>query len=100
MKVVAGGLFFIGLVVVFVSLLGCAGAYFESRCFIIFVSIIHAVHKDTNNAIKACCEHFLFSVYSVSVLLDRHHTGSAFHHLCAINTKRQGKSLLKLLLLQ
>ncbi|XP_016302982.1 CD82 antigen [Sinocyclocheilus anshuiensis] len=35
-KVVAGGLFFIGLVVVFVSLLGCAGAYFESRCFIIF----------------------------------------------------------------
>ncbi len=49
MKVVAGGLFFIGLVVVFVSLLGCAGAYFESRCFIIFVSIIHTVHKDTNN---------------------------------------------------
>ncbi|XP_056311083.1 tetraspanin-19 [Danio aesculapii] len=35
-KVVAGGLFFIGLVVVGVSLLGCAGAYFESRCFIIF----------------------------------------------------------------
>ncbi|XP_016137120.1 CD82 antigen-like [Sinocyclocheilus grahami] len=35
-KVVAGGLFFIGLVVVLVSLLGCAGAYFESRCFIIF----------------------------------------------------------------
>ncbi|XP_077091014.1 CD82 antigen [Siphateles boraxobius] len=35
-KVVAGGLFFIGLLVVSVSLLGCAGAYFESRCFIIF----------------------------------------------------------------
>ncbi|XP_042605118.1 CD82 antigen-like isoform X3 [Cyprinus carpio] len=35
-KEVVGGLFFIGLVVVFVSLLGCAGAYFESRCFIIF----------------------------------------------------------------
>ncbi|XP_059360937.1 tetraspanin-19-like isoform X2 [Carassius carassius] len=35
-KEVAGGLFFIGLVVVIVSLLGCAGAYFESRCFIIF----------------------------------------------------------------
>ncbi|KAK7129749.1 hypothetical protein R3I93_019407 [Phoxinus phoxinus] len=35
-KLVAGGLFFIGLVVVGVSLLGCAGAYFESRCFIIF----------------------------------------------------------------
>uniref|UniRef100_A0A672RKE9 CD82 antigen-like n=1 Tax=Sinocyclocheilus grahami TaxID=75366 RepID=A0A672RKE9_SINGR len=39
-KGVAGGLFFIGLVVVVVSLLGCAGAYFESRCFIIFVIII------------------------------------------------------------
>ncbi|XDV24569.1 hypothetical protein PO909_028702 [Leuciscus waleckii] len=35
-RLVAGGLFFIGLVVVVVSLLGCAGAYFESRCFIIF----------------------------------------------------------------
>ncbi|XP_048011171.1 CD82 antigen [Megalobrama amblycephala] len=35
-KVVAGGLFFIGLVVVGVSLLGCAGVYFESRCFIVF----------------------------------------------------------------
>ncbi|XP_056101162.1 CD82 antigen [Rhinichthys klamathensis goyatoka] len=35
-KVVAGGLFFIGLAVVGVSLLGCAGAYFESRCSIIF----------------------------------------------------------------
>ncbi|XP_051747211.1 CD82 antigen [Ctenopharyngodon idella] len=35
-KVVAGGLFFIGLVVVGVSLLGGAGVYFESRCFIIF----------------------------------------------------------------
>ncbi|XP_067283614.1 CD82 antigen isoform X2 [Pseudorasbora parva] len=35
-KLVAGGLFFIGLVVFAVSFLGCAGAYFESRCFIIF----------------------------------------------------------------
>ncbi|KAK2892936.1 hypothetical protein Q8A67_012924 [Cirrhinus molitorella] len=35
-KVVAGGLFFIGLVVVAVSLLGCAGAYFENRCFTLF----------------------------------------------------------------
>nr|XP_055047183.1 CD82 antigen [Misgurnus anguillicaudatus] len=34
-KLVAGGLFFIGLVVVGVSLLGCIGAYLESRCFII-----------------------------------------------------------------
>lgn len=59
MKLVAGGLFFIGLVVVVVSLLGCAGVYFESRCFIIFVSITCTqVHRDTNNfyaVIKACC---------------------------------------------
>ncbi|XP_073694643.1 CD82 antigen [Garra rufa] len=43
MKLVAGGLFFIGLVVVAVSLLGCAGAYFENRCFIIFYLCILVV---------------------------------------------------------
>ncbi|XP_050962999.1 LOW QUALITY PROTEIN: CD82 antigen [Labeo rohita] len=42
-KVVAGGLFFIGLLVVAVSLLGCAGAYFENRCFIIFYLCILVV---------------------------------------------------------
>lgn len=35
-KLVAGGLLLIGLVVVGVSLLGCTGAYLESRCLIIF----------------------------------------------------------------
>ncbi|XP_051974043.1 CD82 antigen-like [Xyrauchen texanus] len=35
-KLVAGGLFVIGLVVVGVSLLGCIGACLENRCFIIF----------------------------------------------------------------
>lgn len=49
---VAGGLFFIGLVVVGVSLLGGAGVYFESRCFIIFVSITCTqVHRDADNNI-------------------------------------------------
>ncbi|TRY94834.1 hypothetical protein DNTS_021353 [Danionella cerebrum] len=35
-KLVAGGLFFIGLIVFCVSLLGCVGAYFENRCLIAF----------------------------------------------------------------
>ncbi|KAI7791980.1 CD82 antigen [Triplophysa rosa] len=35
-RLVAGGLFFIGLVVVGVSLLGCTGACLENRCFITF----------------------------------------------------------------
>ncbi|XP_026779634.3 tetraspanin-19 [Pangasianodon hypophthalmus] len=35
-KVVAGGLFVIGLVVVGVSMLGCIGVHLENRCFIAF----------------------------------------------------------------
>lgn len=35
-RLVAGGLFVIGLVVVGVSLLGCTGAYLENRCLILF----------------------------------------------------------------
>ncbi|XP_017350380.1 tetraspanin-19 [Ictalurus punctatus] len=35
-KVVAGGLFIIGLVVVGVSMLGCIGVHLENRCFIAF----------------------------------------------------------------
>ncbi|XP_076861390.1 CD82 antigen [Brachyhypopomus gauderio] len=35
-KVVAGGLFVIGLVVVGVSMLGCVGVWIENRCFIVF----------------------------------------------------------------
>lgn len=95
-KVVAGGLFFIGLVVVGVSLLGCAGVYFESRCFIIFVSITYTQYT---RELLWCYKSLLltfpsFLFLSVSVLLNRHHTGSDFHHLCAIYTKGEGKSLL------
>lgn len=38
-KVVAGGLFVIGLVVVGVSMLGCVGVHLENRCFIALVSV-------------------------------------------------------------
>lgn len=38
-KVVAGGLFIIGLVVVGISMLGCIGVHLENRCFIAFVSV-------------------------------------------------------------
>lgn len=38
-KVVAGGLFVIGLVVVGVFTLGCIGVHLENRCFIAFVSV-------------------------------------------------------------
>lgn len=38
-KVVAGGLFVIGLVVVGVSMLGCIGVHLENRCFIALVSV-------------------------------------------------------------
>lgn len=38
-KVAAGGLFVIGLLVVGVSVLGCIGVHIENRCFIAIVSV-------------------------------------------------------------
>lgn len=38
-KVVATGLFVIGLLIVCVSILGCIGIHLENRCFIALVSV-------------------------------------------------------------
>lgn len=73
----------------------CWCLFWEQMFHHICKHYIHTVHRELLWCYKSLLLTFPSSLYlSVSVLLNRHHTGSDFHHLCAIYTKGEGKSLL------